>query len=219
MFEGVELGTEATRTSILETAIRSKYISLKGNTYRILPDGEYLVETLNALHINMSKEKTAELGRALKQVYHGKTAISAAVSQAYHEVSDCFAAASDVTLSSRPRTSQAEQSSTSAPIGKCPKCGSDVVERQRLFGCSNRDCRFVLWKQDKYFGSMGKTITKTVAKNLLANGKTAMKGCTSKKTGKTFDCMIQADFSGDYPKYERSFPSRKHDTQSNKTVF
>ena len=32
------------------------------------------------------------------------------------------------------------------PVGKCPACGNDVVEKQKGFFCSNRQCRFALWK-------------------------------------------------------------------------
>ena len=67
MFEGIELGTEATRSSIIENAINSNYILLKDNVYYLQPMGKYYVETLDKLHIMMPKEKTAEIGRSLKK--------------------------------------------------------------------------------------------------------------------------------------------------------
>ena len=57
MFEGLELGTEATRTGIIENAKNSGYIELKKDTYTILPDGEYLIKSLVRLKISMDKYK------------------------------------------------------------------------------------------------------------------------------------------------------------------
>ncbi len=215
IFDGVELGTEATRTSIIENAIHSNYIELKNNSYRILPGGEYLIETLEKLHIQMGKEKTAELGRALKKVYRSEISIDDAVSLAFREVSDYFTACADISIV----RAQAPADANTNPIGPCPKCGQDIVERKQLYGCSNRDCRFALWKQDKYFESLGKSLTRSAAKNLLSKGQTTVKGCVSKKTGKTFDCVIHADFSGDRPKYEMRFPPKKGKKLSKKTTF
>lgn len=72
IFEGLELGTEATRTSIIDNARKSGYIKLSKDVYTILPHGEYLVESLARMNIGMDKYKTASLGRALKRVYRGE---------------------------------------------------------------------------------------------------------------------------------------------------
>lgn len=203
IFEGVELGTEATRTSIIETAIRSQYIALSKNTYKILPAGEYLIESLAQLQIQMGKEKTAELGRVLKKVYRGEISIQDAVSFANKELQDYFTACAGIALSRSIQAGQVPEA-----IGKCPKCGGDVVERKQLFGCNNRDCHFALWKEDHFMTNIGKKMTKTVAKSLLTKGKVSLKGCTSKKTGKAFDCIVLADFSEKYPKYKMRFPEK-----------
>ena len=58
IFEGLELGTEATRTGIIDNAKRSGYISLKKDVYNILPDGEYLIESLINMNISMDNYKT-----------------------------------------------------------------------------------------------------------------------------------------------------------------
>ena len=46
IFEGLELGTEATRTGIIDNARKSGYIDLKKDVYSILPGGEFLIESL-----------------------------------------------------------------------------------------------------------------------------------------------------------------------------
>lgn len=208
IFDGLELGTEATRAGIIETAIRSQYIAFKRNTYTILPAGEYLIEALEQLQISMGKERTSELGRALKQVYRGEKCIDDVISLAFQEITQYFALCSNTSL-----TRPAAAVSDNEVIGKCPKCGCDVIARPKLFGCSNRNCRFALWKDDRYFQNLGKNMTKTAAKNLLSKGETALRSCTSKKTGKTFDCIVLADFSGEYPKYQLRFPENKPRTK------
>ena len=66
IFEGLELGTEATRTGIIDNARKSGYIELKKDVYTILPGGEYLIEQLMQMQISMDKYKTSLMGQALK---------------------------------------------------------------------------------------------------------------------------------------------------------
>ncbi|MBQ1887645.1 MAG: hypothetical protein II166_03120, partial [Firmicutes bacterium] len=56
-------------------------------------------------------------------------------------------------------------------LGKCPRCGKDVIEGRDGYGCSGyRDgCRFIIWKKAKS-GMMSKAvITKTMVKTLLSS--------------------------------------------------
>ena len=55
MLDGVELGTEATRTGIIDNARKSQYIQLKKDVYTILPDGIYMIESLERLNISMCR--------------------------------------------------------------------------------------------------------------------------------------------------------------------
>ena len=75
-------------------------------------------------------------------------------------------------------------------IGTCPCCGSHVVERQKGYSCENRQCNFILWKQNRFFEALGKKMTKQTAVKLLSDGKVLLKGCKSKKTGKTYDATV-----------------------------
>ena len=75
-------------------------------------------------------------------------------------------------------------------IGTCPCCGRHIVERQKGYSCENRQCNFVLWKQNRFFEALGKKMTKPIAVKLLSDGKVALKGCKSKKTGKTYDTTV-----------------------------
>jgi DNA topoisomerase-3 len=87
-------------------------------------------------------------------------------------------------------------------LGKCPRCGGNVVESKKNFHCDNRDCGFVMWKTDRFFTSRKKELTKTTAAELLKTGKAAVKGMYSEKKQKTFDAVILlADTGGKYVNY------------------
>ena len=75
-------------------------------------------------------------------------------------------------------------------IGRCPHCGREVVERRKGWFCDNRDCHFALWKENAFFDSIGKKLTKGTAEKLLSSGKLRLTGCKSKRTGKTYDTTL-----------------------------
>jgi len=75
-------------------------------------------------------------------------------------------------------------------VGICPHCGKEVVERKKGWFCENRDCRFALWKENAFFGAIGKKLTKDTAEKLLSSGKVHLTGCKSKKSGKNYDTTL-----------------------------
>ena len=79
-------------------------------------------------------------------------------------------------------------------IGTCPLCGSAVEDKAKAFFCSNRNCKFALWKNNRYFESIGKNMN-VAAQKLLTAGKVKLKGCKSKKTGKSFDAIVYMEVS------------------------
>lgn len=91
-------------------------------------------------------------------------------------------------------------------VGKCPKCGGKVVERGKGFSCSAEGCKFMLWKTNKFLDSMGKKLTAPAVKELLSKGRVGLKGCKSLK-GTKYDCILIADFSGEYVNFTREFPN------------
>ena len=86
--------------------------------------------------------------------------------------------------------------STQEILGKCPRCGNDVVENKKGFCCLNKTCGFALWKDNKFFTAKKKKLTKAIAIELLKNGKANLKVCYSEKTGKTYDAVVLLDDSG-----------------------
>ena len=92
-------------------------------------------------------------------------------------------------------------------LGNCPICGSPVYEGKQNFYCESRECRFVLWKENRYLEKMNKKLDARMAKDLLANGKTRVRDLYSAKKDKLFtaDLLMEwkdgrAMFSLDFPK-------------------
>ena len=179
IFEGLELGTEATRTGIIDNAKKSSYIELKKDTYYILPKGEYLIESLKTMNISMDKYKTSELGKALKKVYHEEIKIEDAVELACKEISEIF----------ENKNSIDDNGFYGDIIGKCPICGNDVIKNRYGFGCKDFEkCSF------KINGIIcKKIISKENAKTLLEKGKTNKINGFISKNGKAFDAYLKLD--------------------------
>ena len=179
IFEGLELGTEATRTGIIDNARKSKYIDLNKDVYTILPDGIFLIESLNQMEISMDKYKTSELGKALKSVYHDEMTIDDSVVLAEKEIQEAFAKSGD----------DASTGMFGDVVGKCPLCGADVKKGKYSYGCSNyKECKFriglVICKH---------VISKNDVVKLLSTGSTDLiEGFTS-KNGKLFNAKLELE--------------------------
>ena len=98
------------------------------------------------------------------------------------------------------------QRSDAAVIGSCPRCGGNVVEGKKNFYCHNKDCKFTMWKEDKFFTSKKKKLTQQMASTLLKSGKIGVKGLYSEKNGKTYDAtVVLADTGDKYVNYQLEF--------------
>ena len=87
-------------------------------------------------------------------------------------------------------------------IGKCPRCGSPVHEGKKNYYCSNRECAFVMWKNDRFFEERKTAFSAKIAAALLKSGKANVKKLYSPKTGKTYDgTIVLADTGGKYVNY------------------
>ena len=90
-------------------------------------------------------------------------------------------------------------------VGPCPRCGGAVTESKKGFFCENRDCRFVFWKDSKFFSAKKKQLTKSVAASLLKAGRVKLTGCWSEKTGKTYDATVILEDDGERTNYKLEF--------------
>ncbi len=182
MFEGLELGTEATRTSIIDNAIKSRYISLNKDVYKILPDGEYFIESLVRLGINMDKYKTSTLGKALKSVFKKEMTVEQSVDIAKGEISEVFKE------KQVPLEDDTDMGFYMDKVGNCPLCNREVVRNKYGYGCMGyKDgCNF------KVSGVIcGRVISAANVKLLLANGETAQINGFISKNNKEFNAKLQ----------------------------
>ncbi len=183
IFEGLELGTEATRTGIIENAKKSQYIALKKDVYTILPTGEFLIESLAQMNISMDKYKTSEMGKALKKVFHNEITVDDSVHLAMKEIKEVFEK-KEVTLEKDTDTGFFGDI-----VGKCPLCGSEVMKNRYAYGCKNyKECNFKI-------NSIicGRVISKKNAELLLKTGNTSKIEGFISKNGKNFDAKLKLD--------------------------
>lgn len=183
IFEGLELGTEATRTGIIDNARKSKYIALKKDVYSILPDGIFLIESLQQMNISMDKYKTSQLGQALKKVYRGVMTIEESVKLAEQEIAAVFA------LPSAPSSAQdSDIGFFGDTVGNCPLCGQKVRRMRTFYGCSGyrEGCRFSVNTV-----ICSRSISIANMRLLLSEGKTpVIEGFISPKTQKPFAAAL-----------------------------
>ncbi len=186
IFEGLELGTEATRTGIIDNARKSGYIDLKKDVYTILPGGEFLIESLVQMQISMDKYKTSELGQALKKVFRGSMSVRDSVKLAEHEIREVFNTKSDVSPQEDRNTGFFGDI-----VGICPLCGKDLKRQRNFYGCTGyqEGCKFSV-----NISICKRTIPLIQLKKLLEEGRTdLLDGFVSAKTGKTFDAYLKLE--------------------------
>ena len=204
------LGTPATRAGIIEKLVRSGFVERKGkqliptqkgiDLIRVMPDqlksakltAEW-EERLGAvergeLSPDAFTDGIVEMVRGLVQTYTGVTVASAALSQ-----------------------------SGRAVIGKCPRCGKNVVEGKKSFFCEGYydkpPCGFVLWKNDRFFTNKRKELTKKIAVSLLKNGRVPMTGLFSEKKGVFYDAtVVMNDDGGKFVRFRLEFDNKKEET-------
>lgn len=198
LVSGLAIGTGATRAGLFKNAIENEYISLKKGTYFIEPNGIFVIESLEKLQINMDKYKTAEIGKVLKQVYNGEVSLPDGIKIAEKKIDEYFSNALSTELE---KAAPAQRD----VIGKCPKCQGDVLEGRANFYCSNKECDFALFKENKWWTMKKKSITKTYAKALLKDGKVKVKGFYSAEKNKTYDATVVMTMGEKYPSFSLKF--------------
>lgn len=201
IFKGLELGTEATRTGIIDNAKKSGYISLKKDVYNIEKGGRFLIEQLVDMNISMDKYKTSQLGQALKKVYHGEMTVEESVKIAENEIKEVF-----------DNNRNAGSGFFGDEIGVCPKCGKKVTRGRFAYVCEgadnfgnikhNADDTSRKGPDDKSVPGkcdfkinlhiLGCAITKEQAAKILSDGRTDKLDFIS-KSGKNFSARLKLD--------------------------
>ena len=197
------LGTPATRAAVIEKLVSSGFVERKGKQLIPTKDGNNLVCILPD---NLTSPKlTAEWENNLTQIAKGAAdpnEFLSGIEAMARELVKSYPFLSD---------SDKERFKTEKPeIGKCPRCGSPVHEGKKNYYCSDRDCAFVMWKNDRFFEDRKVTFSPKIAAALLKSGKVKVKGLYSPKTGKTYDgTVVLADTGGKYVNYKIELPKKK----------
>ena len=186
MPEGVErqgIGTPATRAATIEKLVQKGFLERKGNkkTKVLLPTdkGKALV-TVMPEEIQ-SPEMTADWETKLLRIEHSEMEPETFMTEIKEMISSL------VTTTETVKGANALMKNKI--IGVCPNCGKPVVEREKGWFCENRECRFVLWKDNAFFKRLGKRLDSHVADKLLRDGRVRLKDCKSAK-GKTYNAAV-----------------------------
>ena len=186
MPEGVErqgIGTPATRAATIEKLVQKGFLERKGTkkTKVLLPTdkGKALI-TVMPEEIQ-SPEMTADWETKLLQIERGEMEPNEFMTEIKEMISSL------VTTTEAAKGANALMKNK--VIGVCPNCGANVVEREKGWFCENRECRFVLWKDNAFFKRLGKRLDSHVADKLLRDGRVRLKDCKSAK-GKTYNATV-----------------------------
>jgi len=212
IFEGLELGTEATRTGIIDNARSSGYISLKKDVYTILPGGEFLIESLLQMQITMDKYKTSQLGQALKKVYHGKISVQDSVKLAESEIAEVFSKKLETNLSL-----DSETGFFGDVVATCPLCKRDVKRFRTFYGCTGyKDgCKFSV-----NISICGRAISVANVKLLAETGRTAViQGFVSSRTKKSFDAALKLEEGRAVFDFERRASQKQDAPRANLPIW
>ena len=196
------LGTPATRAAIIEKLVSGGFVERKGKNLIPTKAGVNLVTVLPELLT--SPKLTADWEQRLNEVAKGQAspedfmdgieAMAAELVRKYSHISE-----------DGQKLFQPEKET----VGLCPRCGKPVYEGKKNFACSDRACQFVMWKNDRFWTSRRKEMTRKMAADLLKKGHTSVKGMWSEKKGSTYDAVvILDDTGGKYVNFKLEFPKK-----------
>ena len=197
------LGTPATRAAVIEKLVKGGFVERKGKQLLPTKDGINLVcvlpDTLT------SPQLTAEWENNLTQIAKGKAdpaAFMEGIEDMARELVKTYPFLSD----DKSQMFKPEREA----LGSCPRCGSPVYEGKKNYYCSNKECIFTMWKNDRFFEERKVAFTPKIAAALLKSGKVNVKKLYSPKTGKTYEgTIVLADTGGRYVNYRIELPKKK----------
>ena len=200
------IGTPATRAAIIEKLVQKGFVERRGDkkTKILIPTskGEALV-TVVPEQIQ-SPSMTAEWEEKLLLMERGGYEPQQFMGEISAMVSDL------VRDSKRVDGAETLLPQKGAVMGSCPACGAEVLDRPKGYFCSNKECRFALWKNNRYFDSIGKKLTSAIAGKLITTGRVKLKGCKSAKTGKSFDATLVLSTGEDgHAQFSMEFEKKK----------
>lgn len=199
------LGTPATRAGIIEKLIKTKFLERKNKD--ILPTQKG-INLITVLPDNIkSPVLTAEWENQLKQIEQGGLSSKDFMNNISLLVKEL------VENNTMPNEEYEDLfpnfKNKGIPIGKCPRCNHNVIESKKGFFCEDKACKFALWKNNHFFKSKKKELSKDIATALLKDGRFFMSGLYSEKTGKTYSATVLLDDTGGrYVNFKLEFPKK-----------
>lgn len=183
------LGTPATRAGIIEKLVKGGFVERKGKSLVPTKDGNNLVCVLPEQIT--SPTMTAEWENTLMQIERGNADSNKFLSGIVGMTSELVKAYPFLSDSEANRFDIGRES-----IGKCPRCGSPVYVGKGNYYCSNKECSFCMWEDNKFFSSKKKKLTKKIAAELLDKGWCRVTGLYTPKRPQLYDAVIRLDDTG-----------------------
>lgn len=183
------LGTPATRAGIIEKLVKGGFVERKGKSLVPTKDGNILVCVLPEQITSPSM--TAEWENTLMQIERGNADADKFLSGIVGMTSELVKAYPFLSDAKANRFDTGRES-----IGKCPRCGSPVYVGKGNYYCSNRECSFCMWEDNKFFSSKKKKLTKKIAAELLDKGWCRVTGLYTPKRPQLYDAVIRLDDTG-----------------------
>ena len=195
------LGTPATRAGIIEKLIATGFVERRKakKSVNLIPanTGISLITVLPEQL--QSPLLTAEWEHKLKMVEHGELDAEAFMAEISLMVNELVKTYSVI------KGAEVLFPSGRDVVGKCPRCGGDVTESKKGFFCETNDCRFGLWRDNKFLTGKKITLSKKMAAALLKDGEIPVKGIFSEKTGKSYDATLVLSDDGVKTVYSLDF--------------
>ena len=180
------IGTPATRAAIIEKLVQKGFVERKGDkkAKALVPTDKGRALAAVVPEQIQSPTMTAEWEEKLLGIEKGGYAPDDFMREIAGMVTDLVKNYETV------KGVEIRMPGNSKVIGSCPHCGADVAERDKGWFCANRECRFVLWKDNAYFKKIGKHLTAGMAEKLVKDGRVRLKDCKSQRTGKTYNADV-----------------------------
>ena len=195
------LGTPATRAGIIEKLVAIGFVERRKAKKSVsLHPANVGISLITVLPEQLqSPLLTAEWEHKLKMVERGEYSADAFMSEIALMVNDLIKTYRVI------KGAEVLFPSGRDVIGKCPRCGGDITESKKGYFCECNDCRFGLWRDNKFLTAKKINLTKKMVAELLKNGKYPVKGIFSEKTGKSYDAVLVLADDGTKTVYSLDF--------------
>ena len=94
-------------------------------------------------------------------------------------------------------------------VGKCPRCGGVVSEARNGYFCESLDCKFGLWRDNKFLAAKRISLTRSLATELLEKGRVHLDEIYSQRMDKYYPGDLILHDNGERATYYLSFRGGK----------